>query len=126
MIDYPPEKAAFFQRTPTWCREQAARLGPHVHAAVEELLERHHLHHLRQSQGIIRLAETYGEVRLDAACQRALGYGNAQYRTIKTILEKALDPQPAHAAPPAAASIGAYLRGPDALFNVSTAQEVSA
>ena len=34
--DYPPEKAAFCQRTPAWCREQAARLGPHVCAAVEE------------------------------------------------------------------------------------------
>ena len=28
--DYPPEKAAFFQRTPAWCREQSAKLGPHV------------------------------------------------------------------------------------------------
>jgi Integrase core domain len=124
--DYPPEKAAFFQRNPAWCREQAAKLGPHVHAAVEELLERHHLHHLRQSQGIIRLAETYGEIRLDAACQRALVYGNAQYRTIKTILEKALDPQPADAVQPRVASIGAYLRGPDALFNVSSAVEALA
>ena len=25
--DYPPEKAAFFQRTPNWCREQASQLG---------------------------------------------------------------------------------------------------
>jgi len=126
--DYPPEKAAFFQRSPAWCREQAAKLGPYVCAAVEELLERHQLHHLRQSQGIIRLAETYGEVRLDAACRRALAYGNAQYRTIKTILEKALDPQPSDAASQPIATIGAYLRGPDALFAVSTTvgDEVSA
>jgi len=38
------------------------------------------------------LAETYGAARLDAACQRALDYGNPRYRTIKTILEKGLDP----------------------------------
>ncbi len=118
--DYPPEKAAFFQRTPAWCRERAAQLGPHVHAAVAELLDLHHLHHLRQSQGIIRLAETYGEGRLDAACQRALAYGNPRYRTIRTILEKGLEPQMAEPALPTIASVGAYLRGPAALFNVST------
>jgi hypothetical protein len=121
--DYPPEKAAFFQRTPAWCRDQAAKLGPHVHAAVGELLDRHHLHHLRQSQGIIRLAETYGEVRLDAACQRALAYGNPHYRTIKTILEKALDPQPPELALRSVATVGAFLRGPDALFTVNTSHE---
>jgi transposase len=118
--DYPPEKAAFFLRTPNWCREQASQLGQHVRAAVDELLDQHHLHHLRQSQGIIRLAETYGEVRLDAACQRALAYGNPHYRTIKTILEKALDPQLAEPAPPAIASIGAYLRGPEDLLGLTT------
>jgi hypothetical protein len=91
-------------------------LGPHVHAAVAELLDLHQLHHLRQSQAIIRLAETYGEVRLDAACQRALDYGNARYRTIKTILEKGLEPQPAEPTRPSLASVGACLRGPDALF----------
>ena len=117
--DYPPEKAAFFQRTPAWCRQQAMQLGPHVHTAVSELLDEHHLHFLRQSQGIIRLAETYGVARLDAACQRALSYGNARYRTIKTILEKGLDPQPTGAVDHALASVGAFLRGPDGLFNVN-------
>jgi hypothetical protein len=37
------------------------------------------LHYPRQSQGILRLAEKYGDVRLDAACQRALAYGNPHY-----------------------------------------------
>jgi hypothetical protein len=26
--DYPPEKIAFFQRTPVWCRKRAAEVGP--------------------------------------------------------------------------------------------------
>jgi hypothetical protein len=118
--DYPPEKAAFFLRTPNWCREQASQLGQHVRAAIDELLDQHHLHHLWQSQGIIRLAETYGEGRLDAACQRALAYGNPHYRTIKTILEKGLDPLLAEPAPPPIASIGAYLRGPEGLVGLTT------
>jgi hypothetical protein len=118
--DYPPEKAAFFQRTPTWCREHASQLGQHVRAAVDELLDQHQLHYLRQSQGIIRLAEKYGEVRLDAACQRALAYGNAHYRTIRTILEKGLEPHRGEPAPPPIASVGAYLRGPEVLLGVTT------
>jgi hypothetical protein len=117
--DYPPEKAAFFQRTPTWCRQRVAELGTHVLAAVSELLEQHHLHFLRQSQGIIRLAETYGAGRLDAACRRALSYGNARYRTIKTILEKGLDPQLVDEVDHSIAAVGAFLRGPDGLFDVS-------
>jgi transposase len=117
---YPPEQAAFFQRTPTWCREQASQLGEHGRAAVDELLDQHHLHYLRQSQGIIRLADKYGQARLDAACQRALAYGNAHYRTIKTILEKSLEPHLAEPAPPPITTVGAYLRGPEALFGSTT------
>ena len=127
--DYPPEKAAFFLRTPNWCRERASQLGQHVRAAVDELLDQHHLHFLRQSQGIIRLEETYGEVRLDAACQRALAYGNPHYRTIKTILEKGLDPQLAEPVPTPITSVGAYLRGPEGLLGLTTttvAEEIPA
>ena len=87
------------------------------------------MHYLRQSQGIIRLAEKYGETRLDAACQRALAYGNPHYRTIKTILEKGLEPHAAEPMPPAIASVGAYLRGPEGLLGLTTttvAKEISA
>ncbi len=84
------------------------------------MLSQHHLHYLRQSQGIIRLAEKYGQARLDAACQRALAYGNAHYRTIKTILEKGLEPHLAEPAPPPITTVGAYLRGPEALFGLTT------
>jgi hypothetical protein len=55
-------------------------------------------------------------------------YGNPQYRTTKTILEKALDPQPADSAARSIASIGAFLRRPAALFTTTVAEreEVSA
>jgi hypothetical protein len=52
-----------------------------------------------------------------------LAYGNPHYGTIKTSLEKALDPQRAELDRPSVASIGAFLRGPDALFTVSSSQE---
>jgi hypothetical protein len=124
--DYPPEKAAFFQHTPAWCREHASQLGQHVRAAVDELLDQHQLHYLRQSQGIIRLAEKHCEAHLDAVCGRALANGNPRYRTIKTILEKGAGPTPGRPSPPAIASVGAYLRGPEGLLGATTAapQEV--
>jgi hypothetical protein len=50
------------------------------------LLDDHALHHLRQAQGILRLADKYGGVRLEAACPRALAFGDPAYRTVKTIL----------------------------------------
>jgi hypothetical protein len=68
--DYPPDKAAFFARTPDWCRRQAGGLGPAVATVVSGLLDDHALHHLRQVQGILRLAEKYGGLRLEAACRR--------------------------------------------------------
>jgi len=89
--DYPPEKAAFFQRNPDWCRAQARRLGLPVGTAVASILEVHVLYHLRQAQAVVRLADRYGAERLNAACSRALAFGDPSYRTIKTILERGLD-----------------------------------
>jgi transposase len=112
--DFPPDRIAFYQRTPQWCLQQAAVLGPAVHAAVRELLGVHTSAHLRQVHGILRLADTYGAGRLDAACLRANDYGDPRYGTIKNILQSGLDGQPhqirllAAETSPAA---GAYLRG---------------
>jgi hypothetical protein len=36
----------------------------------------------------LRLAEKYGPAAMEAAAQRALSFGNFQYRSLKTILEK--------------------------------------
>ena len=115
MTDYPPEKIAFFQRTPTWCRRRAAEHGPNVTTVVDELLAVNVLHRLRAVQGILALADKHTPARLDAACQRALTVGDPSYRTIRGILTagtETLD-QPTVAAP----SAPAHLHGPDRLFN---------
>jgi hypothetical protein len=36
--DFPPEKVAFFMRTPVWCRRRAQELGPAVQELVAILL----------------------------------------------------------------------------------------
>jgi len=113
--DYPPEKIAFFMRTPAWCRHRADELGAAVAELVGVLMEVNALYRLRQAQGVLHLAERYGAERLDAACRRALAVGDPSYRTVKGILaagtEHADDEQPER--PPRAP---AHLHGPAALF----------
>jgi hypothetical protein len=84
--DYPPEKVAFFMRTPVWCRRRAAELGPHVAELVTALLDGGALHHLRSAQGVIGLADTHEPARVDAACKRALAFDDPTYRTVRGIL----------------------------------------
>jgi hypothetical protein len=50
---------------------------------------------LRGAQGLVRLREKYGDARLNAACERALTFSSPKYRTVKVILDKGLDGQPA-------------------------------
>jgi len=112
--DYPPEKAAFFQRTPDWYLQRASLIGIATRQTVEALLEEHAFHNLRQCQGILRLAEKYGKDRLEQACARANAFGDPRYRTVKTILERELDKEPLLFETVRAA--GAFLRGPEELF----------
>lgn len=115
--DYPPEQSAFFRRTPDWCRRQARLLGVAVGEAVEQMLAVHAFHHLRQAQGVIRFHERYGARRLNAACARAIAFGDPSYRTIKTILERGLDQQPLDGVPIQERLVAdGFLRGPDELL----------
>jgi transposase len=113
--DYPPEKVAFFMRTPTWCRRRAAELGPSVAALVEALLAEPVLHRLRSAQGVLRLAERHDTARLDAACRRALEVGDPAYRTVKGILAAGTE----HEGDPAVRVVAApaHLRGRRGLFD---------
>jgi len=91
---YPPDKAAYLQRTPDRCRQIAARLGSATQQVVETLLAERPLDRLRSVQAILRLEETVGPKRLEAACARALYFGDPRYRRIKEILNAALDREP--------------------------------
>jgi transposase len=89
--DYPAEKAAYLERTPERCRELARAIGPRVAEAVESLLSERPLDRIRSVQAILRLEAVVGPERLEAACARALHYGDPRYRRIKEILNAALD-----------------------------------
>lgn len=45
----------------------------------------------RSCLGVLRLAEKYGNDRLEAACFRAVSAGAANYGMLKNILQKQLD-----------------------------------
>lgn len=92
--DYPPEKAEYLKRTPDHCRQLAARVGLATRQVVENLLAERPLDRLRAVQAILRLQDSVGQNRLEAACARALFFGDVSYRRIKGILNAALDREP--------------------------------
>ena len=92
--DYPPAKAAYLIQTPAYCRREATRIGQATRQVVDQLLAERPLERLRAVQAILRLEESVGPVRLEAACARALFFGDVRYRRIKDILNAALDRDP--------------------------------
>jgi transposase len=99
---YPPHKAAYLERVPARCLELAQAIGPATHGIVQTLLSDRPLDRLRQVQSILKLEESVGARRLEAACARAQYFGGVSYRRIKEILNAALDrePLPDDIAPP--------------------------
>ena len=97
---YPPHKAAYLQRTPDFCRKTAERIGPAAHQTQPVLLADRPLDRLRSVQAILRLEESVGPQRLEAACARAVYFGDVNYRRIKSILNAALDRDPLPDTPP--------------------------
>lgn len=115
--DYPPEKIAFFMRTPVWCRRRAAELGAAVAEVVGSVLEVNALYRLRQAQGIVHLADRHGPERLEAACRRAAQVGDPSYKTVKGILAAGAE-HDGDDRPDTAPSAPAHLHGPRRLFDV--------
>jgi hypothetical protein len=121
--DYPPEKVAFFMRTPQWCRKRASELGPSVVELVGLLLEPNVLHRLRAAQGALGLAEKYGAERLDAACRRAIDVGDPGYRTVKGILLAGTEHDGAEER--AVVTAPAHLHGRERLFELDATEDAS-
>ncbi len=94
MEDYPPAKAAYLIHTPDYCKKLGAKIGPSTQSVVEQLLADRPLDRLRSVQAILKLEESVGANRLEAACARAAYFGDVRYRQIKLILNAALDREP--------------------------------
>ena len=94
LVDHlPPAGLAYTMQDPQWCLKQAEQIGSACFQFVQRLFAGTVLDNLRAAQGIIRLQKTYGKLRLEAACCRALAFESLTYRTVKTILKKGLEYQ---------------------------------
>ncbi|MBI4574697.1 MAG: IS21 family transposase, partial [Planctomycetes bacterium] len=93
--DYPKEKTPYTLRDPAYQVRRAKERGPPVGRFRERLLDGSFpWSKLRLAQKLLRLAETYGARRLDAACQRALEYDLVDISRVEWILKHALDEEP--------------------------------
>jgi transposase len=102
---YPPQMAEYLERTPTRCRELATAVGPATLQVVQRLLDERPLDRLRAVQAILRCAQSLGPRRLEAACARALHFGDISYRRIRQILRNDLDREPLPVEPPVSTSV---------------------
>ena len=77
------------QRLQRW----AESIGTATGALIEQVLRarRHPQQSYRTCLGILSLAKSYGDERLDAACRRALTLGSHSVRSVESILKHRLD-----------------------------------
>ena len=75
------------QWTPERFIRWAEKTGPHTATLITTVLgsRRHPQQAFRPCLGILRLAKSYGEARLEAAARRALAIGSHSYRSVESI-----------------------------------------
>ena len=73
--------------------KDAATIGPATAALCDLILDKrtHPEQGFRSCLGILRLGKRYGDVRLEAACNRALRVRARSYRHVESILKNGLD-----------------------------------
>jgi transposase len=74
----------------------AAKIGPHTAELIEVIMNsrKHPQQGFRSCLGILRLAKSYDDQRLEAACRRALTIGGTSYKSVASILKYNLDQKP--------------------------------
>jgi len=77
----------------------ASQTGPATEALIRKVLgsRAHPQQAYRSCLGILRLGKTYGEDRLEAACQRAITLGTCRYKSVESILRHRLEDKPLEA-----------------------------
>jgi transposase len=92
----PPKHQRYSEWSPERFTRWAAKIGPQTKVLTETLLVQraHPQQAYRTLLGILRLGKSYGELRLEAACDRALQINALSYRSIESILKNGLDQKP--------------------------------
>ena len=117
----PPEKVPGLTLSRESSRQEAEAIGPATLQVVQALLADPVLDRLPTVGRLLKLRQVYGDERLEAACARALIFDDPSYKTVKGILKKGLDREPAPEATacspatsfvrPLAELLGAWLGG---------------
>ena len=95
----PPDKLPGLVLDRTACQAVATDVGLATTALVGRLLADPIVDRLSMVRRLLRLREQVGDDRLEAACERALRFDEASYKTVKRILKQKLEEAP-EAAPP--------------------------
>lgn len=84
----------------TWPPERiirwAATIGPATKCLIEQIMQKQQHPELgyRSCFGILRLAKSFGNERLNAACNRALAINAYSFKSVNSILKSGLDQRP--------------------------------
>jgi len=87
----PPEKLPGATWTRVTCQALAAEVGVATVAVVERLLDDGVIDRHQRVIRILKLRARVGDVRLEAACARALRFDDLTYATLKRMLERGLE-----------------------------------
>ena len=92
----PASHRRYAEMTPQKVRDKAVRIGPDCATLIDVILrDRPHPEHgIRSGIGILGLARTYGEERLEAACRRALVINARSLTSVRSILQNRLEDRP--------------------------------
>ena len=91
--DYPKSALYYLENTADKCLNSAKSIGDSTYQIIGKVVDSGGRVGLRKAQAILRLSETYGIDRLEAACLRAVAYDNYAYEAISNILKNKLDQQ---------------------------------
>ena len=90
----PPEKLDGLWMDRTQARQEAAGVGPATVAVVAQLLADAVIDRLPSVRRLLKLRRRYSARQLEAACARALHFGDATHKTVKRILGEGLENAP--------------------------------
>jgi transposase len=91
----PPEKVPGLTQDSDSLLADAQAVGPAAVEIVQGLLNDPVLYRIPTAGRLLRLANRFTAERLEAACQRALAFGDPSYKTVKRILAQGLDAEEA-------------------------------
>jgi len=110
----PPEKVPGLTLDRQDCLATAAQVGAATLRVVQTLLDDPVLDRLPSAGRLLRLRHRFGAERLEAACQRALYFGDPAYKTVKRILTQGLEHE----------SLPAPVPSPEATLFVRSVEEL--